>query len=126
MICQQVIQDRSTRWGQITCLKWTGSELADQNKTICFGTGRGMVLIYRRLRSGVRSVNMTAHIPNGWIQSQLLELSNTCVVSACDSIESLAHDHIHNRLAVTTHYGEIKLYTVEKSGEYLIRHDEHN
>jgi hypothetical protein len=39
------------------------------------------------------------------------------VVPSSDSIESLAHDHVHNRLAVTTHYGEVRLYTVEKSGK---------
>jgi len=50
-------------------------------------------------------------------QSQLLELSNTHVVSLSDSIEALAHDHVHNKLAVTTNYGEVRLYTVEKSGK---------
>jgi hypothetical protein len=43
------------------------------------------------------------------------------VVPPSDSIESLAHDYVHNRLAVTTHYGEVRLYTVEKSGKLPIK-----
>lgn len=49
-ICRQTISD-GHRWGQITCLKWLTSEAPAM--TLCFGTGRGRVLIYRYGRTGV-------------------------------------------------------------------------
>jgi len=44
-------------------------------------------------------------------------LTNIRAAPASDSIEALAYDHGHSRLAMTSHYGEIKLYEVEKNGE---------
>ena len=42
----QVVGDELERWGQITCIQWlTG--VSDHSITLCFGTGRGLVLIYQ-------------------------------------------------------------------------------
>ena len=45
----QVISDHLGRWGQIICIKW----LSDNGTAICFGTGRGLVLIYQRTKDMV-------------------------------------------------------------------------
>jgi hypothetical protein len=39
------------------------------------------------------------------------------VVPDSDSIEALAYDPVHSRLAITSHFGEIKMHTLEKSGK---------
>jgi hypothetical protein len=51
--CRQVIQDHGGRWGQITCMLWIASENGHPSAMLCFGTGRGRILIYRRLKTGV-------------------------------------------------------------------------
>ena len=42
----QTIQDKFDRWGQVTCLKWLSIN-SPEGKTICFGTGRGLILVYQ-------------------------------------------------------------------------------
>ncbi len=44
---QQVIGDQLERWGQVTCVKWL-SGTADSGSVLCFGTGRGLFLVYQR------------------------------------------------------------------------------
>ena len=44
----QTIADRNCRWGQITCLKFISADMTSD--WMCFGTGRGRFLVYRRLR----------------------------------------------------------------------------
>ena len=51
-MCSQVLQDYCSRWGQITCIKWLGCD-TDAVKNLCFGTGRGLILIYQQTRAGV-------------------------------------------------------------------------
>ena len=51
--CKQIIEDHSRRWGQITCLVWLGGRANDDLQPIAFGTGRGLVIIYRRSRTDV-------------------------------------------------------------------------
>ena len=41
---RQVFADEMARWGQITCMKWL-SGVSDR-EALCFGTGRGLVLVY--------------------------------------------------------------------------------
>jgi WD40 repeat protein len=48
--CPQVIHDGGGKWGQITCMKWLGADMSD---TLCFGTGRGSMLVYRQIKAGV-------------------------------------------------------------------------
>ncbi len=44
---RQVVGDQLERWGQVTCIQWlTGT--ADGGSVLCFGTGRGLILIYQR------------------------------------------------------------------------------
>ena len=42
-----VIQDRLQRWGQVTCLKWISAGSSENGELICFGTGRGLVILYQ-------------------------------------------------------------------------------
>lgn len=51
--CLDILEDPGKRWGQITCLTWLGSPGNDELKPIAFGTGRGLVVIYRRPRVDV-------------------------------------------------------------------------
>ena len=48
----QVISDKLGRWGQVTCAKWLPS-ISNNGEVLCFGTGRGLVLIYQWLKGGV-------------------------------------------------------------------------
>ena len=40
--CVQTIHDGGGKWGQITCVKWLGTEGEVAGESLCFGTGRGM------------------------------------------------------------------------------------
>ena len=51
--CLHVLEDPGRRWGQITCLTWLGNWGNDDLKPIAFGTGRGLMVIYRCLRIDV-------------------------------------------------------------------------
>ncbi len=42
----QTLQDRYDRWGQVTCLKWLAFN-SSEGSVICFGTGRGFLLVYQ-------------------------------------------------------------------------------
>jgi len=48
----QVIGDDLERWGQITCVHWL-TTFSDYGDTLCFGTGRGLVLIYQWMKEAV-------------------------------------------------------------------------
>ena len=48
----QVISDELERWGQITCVKWLPG-ISNNGEVLCFGTGRGLVLIYHQLKEAV-------------------------------------------------------------------------
>ena len=51
--CLHVLEDPGRRWGQITCLTWLGHLGNEDLKPIAFGTGRGLMVIYRRPRIDV-------------------------------------------------------------------------
>lgn len=51
--CRQIIEDHGKRWGQITCLVWLGGRSNEDLQPIAFGTGRSLVVIYRRSRIDV-------------------------------------------------------------------------
>jgi WD40 repeat protein len=51
--CQQIIEDHGKRWGQIICLAWIGGRSSENLQPIVFGTGCGLVVIYRRSRMDV-------------------------------------------------------------------------
>ena len=53
---KQQLQDHGSRWGQITCLAWlAGIEAKDGLTSLAFGSGRGLVVIYRQPRENVSS-----------------------------------------------------------------------
>ena len=37
------------RWSQVTCVKWLPG-ISNNGEVLCFGTGRGLVLIYHQLK----------------------------------------------------------------------------
>ncbi|KAJ3517897.1 hypothetical protein NLJ89_g213 [Agrocybe chaxingu] len=91
----QSLMDQNGRWGQITKLSFLypdGGSLGSE--WLVFGTGRGLFLIYRRIRK-TREFN---------------QISSTRVSSAGDSVESFEFDNHHQRLVVTSHYGKIRMY----------------
>jgi WD40 repeat protein len=45
--CLHVLEDPGRRWGQITSLTWLDNWGNDDLKPIAFGTGRGLIVIYR-------------------------------------------------------------------------------
>ena len=50
----QVLSDAASNWGQITCILWIPLENGvTVHGLLCFGTGRGRVVIYRRQRRRV-------------------------------------------------------------------------
>jgi len=51
-----VLQDRLQRWGQITCLKWILAGSSENGELICFGTGRGLIIIYQRSKDLVSKI----------------------------------------------------------------------
>jgi hypothetical protein len=48
----QTICDELERWGQITCIQWLHG-FSENSLTICFGTGRGLFLIYQQAKDAV-------------------------------------------------------------------------
>lgn len=48
-----VLSDRLGRWGQITCMKWVEGVAQARGYTLCFGTGRGYVLFYDKVKDSV-------------------------------------------------------------------------
>lgn len=50
-------------------------------------------------------------------QKQLLESGNTQAFPESDSVETIAYDPVRLRLVVSSHFGKLQAYTVEKGGE---------
>jgi WD40 repeat protein len=99
--CLQILEDPGRRWGQITCLTWLGNWGNDDLKPIAFGTGRGLVVIYRRSR----------------IDAAMVELASNRVFDASDPVESIAFNAKKSLLAITSHHGRIAVYNVGRNGE---------
>ena len=75
--CLQILEDSGRRWGQFTCLTWLGNWGNDDLKPIAFGTGRGLIVIYRRPRIDVSVAWKlwlvfidTSKVINGWTGKQ--------------------------------------------------------
>jgi hypothetical protein len=70
----QVISDDLGRWGQVTCAKWLPG-VSDSGNFLCFGTGRGLVLIYHQAKQAVHLLSLE----RGKIYSQWIRvLSRNC------------------------------------------------
>lgn len=110
----QVISDHLGRWGQITCIKW----LTDNGTGICFGTGRGLVLVYQRNKDAVRQYTF---IRSGKmlinLQDTFKELSSTAVVPFNEPVESMDYDRNNCRLILSSRTGMLRAFQVEKNGE---------
>ncbi|PPQ97700.1 hypothetical protein CVT26_001883 [Gymnopilus dilepis] len=90
--CQNLMNSQG-RWGQITCLNFINFENSLAVDWLCFGTGRGIISIYRKSRRA----------------AEFVEAWSLSVFSAGDSVEAFSFDPVHQRLAVGSHYGQIKL-----------------
>ncbi|PPR02023.1 hypothetical protein CVT26_008717 [Gymnopilus dilepis] len=90
--CQSLMNPQG-RWGQITCLKFITFDTPPTADWLCFGTGRGIIAMYRKSRKA----------------AEFTEMWSLPVFSAGDSVEALAFDPIYQRFAVGSHYGQIKL-----------------
>ena len=97
-------------------MKWLPG-ISNNGEVLCFGTGRGLVLIYHRLKDAVSIYNK---IEGGNIltikQNSFKELSNTNVLPFNEPVESMDYDGNNSRLALSSHTGKIKLFQLEKNG----------
>ena len=57
----QTLADHNGTWGQITCINFLNGELGQVGDLLCFGTGRGYLLLYHRQRRVV-SLNTTLFV----------------------------------------------------------------
>jgi hypothetical protein len=101
----QILEDPGRRWGQITCLTWLDNWATDDLNRIAFGTGRGLMVIYRRSRIDPKA--------------SMVELASNRVFEASDPVESMAFDAKKSLLAITSHHGRIALYDIGKTGTMM-------
>jgi WD40 repeat protein len=112
----QVISDELERWGQVTCVKWLPG-ISNNGEVLCFGTGRGLVLIYHWLKEAVCIYNkVEARNILTIEQNSFKELSNTSVLPFNEPVESMDYDKNKSRLALSSHTGKIKVFHLEKNG----------
>ncbi|KAF5318602.1 hypothetical protein D9619_010826 [Psilocybe cf. subviscida] len=95
-----VLSDRLERWGQITSVKWL--EGVAQH-TLCFGTGRGFILFYKKVKDS----------------DSFRELTCRAVFPFNNPVEAIDHDSHKERLIVSSHAGKIAMYSVSKQGTFL-------
>lgn len=101
----QILEDPGRRWGQITCLTWLDNWEADDLNPIAFGTGRGLMVIFRWSRIESKTL--------------MVELASNRVFEASDPVESIAFDAKKSLLAITSHHGRIALYDIGKTGTMM-------
>jgi|SRR5882757_288883 len=113
----QVISDDLGRWGQVTCAKWLPG-VSDSGNFLCFGTGRGLVLIYHQAKQAVRLLYFLLRRKNILTMDQgtFKELSNTAILPFNEPVEAMDYDRYKCRLVLSSHTGKIKLCQVEKNG----------
>ena len=118
--CLQTIRDSGEKWGQITCVKWLSAGVAGE--TLCIGTGRGLILLYRESKDGVCVAFLSPQFDDNTESGQgnFFELSSTRAFAVSDSIEALTFDPTHGRLATSSHNGHIQMFCLEKNGECLV------
>ncbi|SJL10782.1 uncharacterized protein ARMOST_14176 [Armillaria ostoyae] len=92
--CSQTLCDNLGRWGQITCMLFIGKN----GDWLLFGTGRGLLLIYGCAKGGLYRPMCILQVSEG-----------------SDPVESLCFDHHSSRIAIGSHYGDVKVYKVELS-----------
>ncbi|PBK81010.1 WD40 repeat-like protein [Armillaria gallica] len=92
-ICAETMGNSENIWGQITSVKFLDFE----GEHLVFGTGRGFVIIMGLGRDGIYHQMGGVHASS----------------AARDAVESLSFDRSSNRLAVTSHYGEVRAYSLD-------------
>ncbi len=114
---QQLISDQLGRWGQITAIQW----LADNSTAgaqLCFGTGRGFVLIYRQRKDEVRPFSYRQNFLHFiFSKEKFIELSNANILPFNEPVESLAFNR--NRIVISGHAGKVMLFQLDKNGTTL-------
>jgi hypothetical protein len=49
-----VLSDCLERWGHVTCMKWLEGVTQSKGYTLCFGTGCGLLVVYKKAKDSVR------------------------------------------------------------------------
>jgi hypothetical protein len=96
-------------------VKWLPS-ISNNGEVLCFGTGRGLVLIYHRLKEAVSINNKIEENILTLKQNSFKELSSTSVLPFNEPVESIDYDGNKLRLALSSHTGKIKIFHLEKNG----------
>ncbi|KDR76662.1 hypothetical protein GALMADRAFT_139563 [Galerina marginata CBS 339.88] len=93
------LADKARKWGQITCLLWIGLDNhISGSDLLCFGTGRGRMVLYKRQRK----------------RDRFIEISDVQVFSCGDCMETITFDPVHFRIIATSHNGKIKMFRLDK------------
>jgi hypothetical protein len=97
-------------------VKWlTG--ISNDGEVVCFGTGRGLILVYHRHKEAVSICNkIEAKYTHNLEQKSFKELSNTSVLPFNEPVESMDYDRNKSRLALSSHTGKIKVFKLEENG----------
>ncbi|KAF9527061.1 WD40-repeat-containing domain protein [Crepidotus variabilis] len=101
--CVQALSDIEKQWGQITVLKFAQMGPDVSTEWLCFGTGFGMFVVYRRARKS----------------TYFVELLRLKVFTSGDSVESFSFNPHFRRLAVGSHNGTLKVFELEGNGRDL-------
>ncbi|PPR03684.1 hypothetical protein CVT24_007690 [Panaeolus cyanescens] len=92
--CVQTLADQESQWGQITTIRFVNAG-AGHNVFLCFGTGRGRLIIYQQNRMG----------------TLFTQISNEAGFTSWDCVESICFSASKQRLVATSQSGKIKLFT---------------
>jgi hypothetical protein len=112
----QMPPSSSGKWGQMTCLKWLSTRQVT-SATLCFGTGRGLMLVY--CQSELEYILCWEVLTN--CQGHFLELASTCAFAASNSVKALSFDLVHSQPAVSSHNSHMQMYHLEENGESNLR-----
>ncbi|KAF8518163.1 WD40-repeat-containing domain protein [Hysterangium stoloniferum] len=94
----QMLANNNQHWGQITTINFINRDATPSGiEWLCFGTGCGQFLVYRHNRKA----------------SDFTEYIHQKIFPLNDSIESFAFDPSAQRLAITSHYGQLKVFQVD-------------
>ncbi|KAF9042033.1 WD40-repeat-containing domain protein [Panaeolus papilionaceus] len=91
--CIQTLADQESQWGQITTICFVGAANG-HNSYLCFGTGRGRLIVYQRNRMG----------------ALFTQISNDAIFTNWDCVESIAFNPTKQRLLAKSQSGKIKLF----------------
>ena len=113
----QLISDQLGRWGQITAIQWLGDN-SSTGAQLCFGTGRGFVLIYRQRKDEVCAFSYRQNFLHFiFSKEKFVELSNANILPFNEPVESIAFNR--NRIVISGHAGKVMLFQLDKNGMTL-------